>query len=59
MIYKVGEHILLHKPGHKRKLLAPKEGPFTILSGATNGTIKIQHGIVQERLNIRRIKPVF
>ena len=57
--YKVGDRILLRKPGLRRKLSAPKEGPYTILSVATNGTIKIQRGIVQERVNIRRIEPYF
>jgi hypothetical protein len=53
--YKVGDRILLCKPGHQRKLSAPKEGPFTILYVATKAMIKIQRGIVQERVIIRRI----
>jgi hypothetical protein len=57
--YKIGDRILLRKPGLQRKLLAPKEGPFTILPVATNGTIKTQRGIVQDRVNIRRIEPFF
>ena len=58
-VYKVGDRVLLRKPGLRRKLSAPKEGPYTVLSVATNGTIKIQRGIVQERVNIRRVEPYF
>jgi hypothetical protein len=56
--YYVGDHIL-QKPGLQRKLSAPKEGPYTILKVGTNGTIKIQGGIVHERVNISRIEPFF
>jgi hypothetical protein len=50
--YKVGDRILLRKPGLQHKLSAPKEGPFTIRSVATNGTIKIQRGIVHIYWNL-------
>jgi hypothetical protein len=40
--YNVGDHILLRKAGLQRKLLAPKEGLYTILEAGTNGTKKIQ-----------------
>jgi hypothetical protein len=57
--YKVGDRILLCKPGLQRKLSAPTEGPFTILPVATNGMIKIQRSIVQERVKKRCIEPFF
>jgi transposase InsO family protein len=57
--YNVGNSIILRKQGLQRKLLAPKEGPYTILHVGTNGTVKIQRGIVHERVNIRRIEPLF
>jgi hypothetical protein len=40
--YNVGDGILLRKPGLRRKLSAPKEGPYTVLEVGTNGTVKIQ-----------------
>jgi hypothetical protein len=57
--YNVGDRILLRKPGLRRKLSAPKEGPYTILEVGTNGTVMIQRGIIHERVNIRRIEPFF
>jgi hypothetical protein len=50
--YKFGDRILLRNPGLQSNLLAPKEGMFTILE-------VIQHGIVQDRVNITHIKPFF
>jgi hypothetical protein len=38
--YKVGDRILIRKPGLRRKLPAPKEGPYTILEVGTNGMVK-------------------
>jgi hypothetical protein len=57
--YNVGDRILLRKPGLRRKLSAPTEGPYTILEVGTNGTVKIQRGIVHKRVNIQRIEPSF
>jgi len=36
---------------------SPTEGPYNIIEVYSNGTVQIQRGIMQERLNIRRIKP--
>jgi hypothetical protein len=56
--YKVGEKILLKKPGkHLRKLEAPRTGPHTVTAMYTNGTVRIQKGKVNERVNIRRLFP--
>ena len=55
--YRVGDKVLLYKDGMLRKTQSPMEGPYEIIEVYTNGTVKIQRGIVQERLNIRRIKP--
>jgi hypothetical protein len=57
--YNVGDRIILRKPGIQRKLSAPKEGPYTILHVGTNGTVKIQRGIVHERINISNIESFF
>jgi hypothetical protein len=57
--YKVGDKILLTKPGkHLRKLEAPRTGPYTV-AAIYNGTLRIQKGKVNERVNIRRLFPYF
>jgi hypothetical protein len=58
--YKVGDKVLLKKPGkHLRKLEAPRTGPHTVSAIYTNGTLHIQKGKVNERVNIRRLFPYF
>jgi hypothetical protein len=59
--YKVGDIIiLLKKPGtHLRKLEAPRTGPYTVTAIYTNGTVRIQKGKENERVNIRRLFPYF
>jgi hypothetical protein len=58
--YKVGEKIILKKPGkHLRKLEAPRTGPHTVTAIYTNGTVRIQKGKVNERVNIRMLFPYF
>ena len=39
------------------KLSVPREGPYKILKVHTNGTVRIQRGIVAMRVNIRRLTP--
>jgi hypothetical protein len=58
--YKVGHKILLKKPGkHIRKLEAPRRGPHTVTAIYTSGTVRIQKGKINERVNIRRLFPYF
>jgi hypothetical protein len=58
--YKVGDKVLLKKPGkHLQKLEAPRTGPHTVTAIYTNGTLRIQKGNVNERVNIRRLFPYF
>jgi hypothetical protein len=58
--YKLGDKILLKKPGkHLRKLEAPRTGPHMVTAIYTNGTVHIQKGKVNERVNIRRLFPYF
>jgi hypothetical protein len=58
--YKIGDKVLLKKPGkHLRKLEAPRTGPHTVTAIYTNGTLRIQKGKVNERVNIRRLFPYF
>ena len=56
--YCEGEKVLLEKPGLISKLSAPCTGPpYRITHTYTNGTIRIQRGVVNERVNIRRLTP--
>jgi hypothetical protein len=55
--YRVGEKVLLEKQGLISKLSAPRTGPYRITHTYTNGTVRIQRGIVNERVNIRRLTP--
>jgi hypothetical protein len=56
--YKLGYKLLLKKPAkHLRKLEAPRTGPHTGTAIHTNGTLRIQKGNVNERVNIRRLFP--
>jgi hypothetical protein len=58
--YKVEDKVLLKKPGkHLRKLEAPRTGPHTVSAIYTNGTLFIQKGKINERVNIRRLFPYF
>jgi hypothetical protein len=58
--YKVGDKVLLKKPGKNlRKLEAPRTGPHTVNAIYTNGTLRIQKGNVNERVNIRRLFSYF
>ena len=42
-----------------RKLNGPKLGPYLITEIYTNGNVRIQRGVVSERINIRRLEPHF
>ena len=55
--YRVGEKVLLEKPGLISKLSAPRTGPYWITHTYANGTVRIQRGVVNERVNIRRLTP--
>jgi len=57
--YAVGQEVLLRKDGIIRKLEDKYDGPYTITDVHTNGTVRIQRGTVNERVNIRRIAPYF
>ena len=57
--YKVKEKVYVIKDGIFRKLDEPKLGPYEITEVYTNGTVRIQRGNVNERINIRRIEPHF
>jgi hypothetical protein len=55
---KVGQKILVQNKGILRKAQSIwQKDPWTITTVHMNGTITIQHGNKEERLNIRRVKP--
>jgi hypothetical protein len=54
--YRVGEINSYWKPGLISKLSAPRAGPYRITETYTNGSVCIQRGVVNERVNIRRLK---
>ena len=57
--YSVGQQVYIVKDGIFRKLDSPKLGPFAITETYTNGTVRIQHGRINERINIQRLEPHF
>ena len=57
--YKRGQKVLVVKGGILRKAEDPNEGPYKITEVFTNGTVRIQRGTINERINIRRLRPFF
>ena len=57
--YQVDDYAYILRDGHYRKLEGDKLGPYRITDVYTNGTVRIQKGRVNERLNIRRLTPHF
>jgi hypothetical protein len=56
--YKFGQKILVRNKGILRKAESRwQKDPWTITTVHTNGTITIQRGNKEERLNIRRVCP--
>jgi hypothetical protein len=49
--------VLLETPGILQKMSTPCTGPYPVTNVYKNGTIRIQNGIVPERVNIHRITP--
>ena len=57
--YKKGQKVLVVKGGTLRKAEDPHDGPYRITEVFTNGTVRIQRGSINERINIRRLTPYF
>jgi len=57
--YKKGQKVLVIKGGTLRKAEDPHDGPYKITAVFTNGTVRIQRGTINERINIRRLHPFF
>jgi transposase InsO family protein len=54
--YKAGDKVMLHI-GTENKYEQPYSGPHKIIATYPNGTVTLQIGAVQDRVNIRRIHP--
>jgi hypothetical protein len=58
--YKVGDKVLFNNAGrHLGNLESPMTGTYKVTAIYTNGTLCIQQGKVNERVNIRRLFPYF
>ncbi len=55
--YQVGDKVLVTDKDIHRKSNSPTKGPYSIVQVYTNGTIRVQHGVVTERVNIRFCTP--
>ena len=57
--YKIGDKVMILLKGIQRKLSRKKKGPYKITQVFTNGDVLIKKGSTTERINIRRIEPIF
>ena len=57
--YKIGDRVLLERPGILPQMSTPRTGPYVIQQTFTNGTVQIQKGVVSHCVNIRRLTPYF
>jgi hypothetical protein len=55
--YQIGNMVLVDVAGIRQKLDVPRHGPYKRTETFTNGTVRIQRGIVDDRINIRCITP--
>ena len=49
--------VVKRRPGILPKLQHKKDGPYEVIAVYNNGTVRIQCGAVNERINIRRLDP--
>ena len=57
--YKIGNKVLIIQEGNNHKAEDKIKGPYVITEVLCNGTVRIQHGIISERINIMRLKLYF
>ena len=55
----VGDKCLIIQDGTQRKAADKNVGPYVVTSVHTIGTVRIQRDTVNERMNIRRLRPYF
>ena len=53
--YRVGDKVPLEKTRNNLQLFAPRTGPYRITEIYANGTVRLQRGVINERVNIRRL----
>lgn len=56
-VYNVNDKVLVARKRIQRKLNLPRKGPYTITQVYSNGTVRIQRGVINERINIRHLTP--
>ena len=60
--YTVGQKAMIIKATDGSHLPKPEdvhEGPYEVTQVFTNGTVRLQRGAINERLNVRRLTPYF
>ena len=57
--YAIGDQFYVEMTGIYRRIDSRKQGPYIITKVFTNGTVRVQHGQVNERINIRRLISLF
>ena len=57
--YTIGNQVYVEITGIYRKLYYKKQGPYRIIEVFSNGTVRVQRGQVNERINISHLKPRF
>ena len=57
--YAIGDQVYVEMSGIYRKIDHRKQGLYRITEVFTNGTVTVQHGQVNEKINIRQLKPHF
>ena len=55
--YRVGDHVTLATPGLLPKAKRPRTGLYKVTQIHDNGTLTIEDGPIQQRVNIRRVTP--
>jgi hypothetical protein len=55
--YTVGDKVSKKRPGVLPKLSRKRNGPYEVIAVYDNGTVRIQLGAINERINIRRLTP--
>jgi hypothetical protein len=56
---KVGDQVLLNKPGLLRKSTQPRTGPHTVTKIDQNSTVQLKQRAITERVTLRRLTPHF
>ena len=57
--YRIGTKVVLINDGIHHKAEDKNIGPYLITEVFSNGTVRIQRGTINERINIRRLSPFF